>query len=114
VNAGRELDALVAEKVIGIPVKKFEDGSWLTTTGENIEPYSTDIAAAWEVVEHMRTTHWLDVFSLMSPSDESKFWFAGFEKKWHGRSYAGIYDREAGDTAPHAICAAALKAVSAG
>ena len=50
-KAGRELDALVAEKVMG--VKNMEQ--WLINhrmdeTGQ----YSTDIAAAWEVVEKMR------------------------------------------------------------
>jgi hypothetical protein len=42
-QAGPELDALVAEKVMG----------W--NRGESFRP-STDIAAAWEVVEHMKRT----------------------------------------------------------
>lgn len=49
-NAGRELDVLIGEKVFGrtmtCPVcSEVHSG----------EPwYSTDIAAAWQVVEHMR------------------------------------------------------------
>src|SRR5207245_4506773 len=41
IEAGRELDRLIAEKVMGL------------TPGEPIPPYSTDIAAAWTVVETM-------------------------------------------------------------
>src|SRR5437667_10800426 len=41
IEAGRELDRLIAEKVIGL------------TPGEPIPSYSTDIAAAWTVVETM-------------------------------------------------------------
>ena len=58
-EAGRELDALVAEHVMKW---KWEDGagtggpsSWEGATGEfcvEFEP-STDIAAAWEVVERV-------------------------------------------------------------
>jgi len=58
VKAGRELDALVAEKVMGWTV----DGIWRMYTGEVVRHAagknmktrfnpSTDISAAWEVVE---------------------------------------------------------------
>jgi hypothetical protein len=70
-EAGREMDALVAEKVMGIKVR-VSDGEWelcarmdyadagelmVDDTGlfysERIHTYSTDIAAAWEVVEKL-------------------------------------------------------------
>lgn len=51
-NPGRELDALVAEKVLGKPrvdglIKPPDDISY------GVPAYSTDIAAAWEVVEYL-------------------------------------------------------------
>lgn len=53
-QAGPELDALVAEKVMGFTViygfmQVFEDA-----TPIDIPKYSTDIAAAWQIVEKMR------------------------------------------------------------
>lgn len=62
-NAGRELDALVAEKVMGWTWD--ENTAWSPTGSRNarvadgdlwwwLPPYSTDIAAAWEVVERIR------------------------------------------------------------
>jgi Phage ABA sandwich domain len=59
--AGRELDALVAEKVMGW--EPYHDGAWLT--GEQLPDWggpqivgrtwspSTDITAAWQVVEKL-------------------------------------------------------------
>lgn len=58
-KAGRELDALVAEKVMGIDVQYtavghpyFGDGILLR---KPVLHYSTDIAAAWLVVDHMNS-----------------------------------------------------------
>lgn len=80
---GRELDALVAEKVMG---------------GE-LRPYSTDISAAWEVVEKYK---WAE--PELRYSDEQHCWVFSLHK-------ASGYPNECGDTAPHAICLAALRAV---
>lgn len=125
-NPGRELDVLVAEKVFGCKpflgsdgvtkyckcnMKNQLDNGSHETRFKGIKPYSIDMGYAMEIVDHVRKVHWEDVFSLLSPQDECKLWFAGFEKKWHGRKYAQVYDREAGDTAAHAICMAALKTV---
>lgn len=126
---GRELDALVAQKVMGLDVqkdqvtktggifaKKESDDPWeyfLGASGELVPPYSTDQSAAWSVVEHLRKTHWRDCFALYSPSDECDKWFARFDKKWHG--YGGgieVYDANYGVSAPHAICQAALEVVA--
>ncbi len=79
-EAGRELDALVAEKVMGLclhewPVITDDDWNWevrcpkcnTTKYGGHsdlmpiegyTEPYSTDIAAAWEVVEKIERMFW--------------------------------------------------------
>jgi hypothetical protein len=51
--AGREIDALVAEKVMGLPGKTVIDG---TTYYCGIDIYSTSISAAWEVVEKVKET----------------------------------------------------------
>ena len=100
-KAGRELDVLIAEKVLGL--KRSGD---LFARAEWPKHYSTDIAAAWEVVEKLGR-HSL---RLYAPCDEAPSWMASFcvygyrpfqDQTWKG--YA--------DTAPHAISLAALKAV---
>lgn len=117
-NAGRELDALVAEKVMGW---SGIDKKWDYETNESflggktpdwdgrqfyeVPHYSTDIAAAWLVVEKLRTPNW--EFQL----DHTRFMI------WHCRieTTAGegsaSSDSSQGETAPLAICLAALKAV---
>lgn len=107
-KAGKELDALIAEKVMGW--KPEYPGGWphppkdapyrkrcLDKEGCTvILPFSTDIAAAWEVVEKIKANHALTI---------------------HAESLSGGWlihiDRDikiGGATAPHAICLAALKA----
>lgn len=72
---GRELDVLVAEKVMGTPVhweravaignriewvrcEPYRVGEIRRTEDDKpVPPYSTDIAAAWEVVEVLRNNH---------------------------------------------------------
>lgn len=122
---GRDLDALVAQIVMGYNVQyhvlegkaiKLEEGK---NVGKfmKIPNYSTNIADAWDIVKKIMSTHFEDVFSLLGPSDESNKWFAGFEKKWHGNKYGSnidnVYTREGGETAPHAICLAAIKVFEA-
>lgn len=99
--AGREMDALVAEKVMGIK-RGDRPGEWLNELGnwlcdtEDIPPYSTSISAAWEVVDKM------DCYFKMTRSDLGLYW--EFYGPKLGFSYA--------PTVPLAICRAALKAVS--
>lgn len=111
---GRELDILVAEKVMGWRLLCYESGVFAYEPGqyddamkndgwawngdkENREAHefnpSTDIACAWEVFEK------LSQLSSVFKSD-TPFWCC-----WWGDVY------ETGLTAPHAICLAALKAV---
>lgn len=120
---GRELDALVAEKVMGCkPAIKDDDyvctckgpnpgysfdilphGSTRMVVGEEYPPdirdYSTDITAAWEVVEHI---------NLLKGAELSKYdngdWCVGCTAPGEGYTIAS------GETAPHVICLAALKA----
>lgn len=50
-NAGREMDALIAEKVMGWSAKN-ERGEPISVlaSGAPVSPYSTDIASAWSVL----------------------------------------------------------------
>lgn len=118
---GRELDALIAEKVMGITKLSHRplDANEMCRRcfrpagqGDNLpascvaQPYSTDIAAAWEVVEKLDLFGKRDMFIY---------------KNWRGKYSidetvdAGMGTRDIAiaeaDTAPQAICLAALKAV---
>ena len=121
----REIDALVAEKVMGRrlrqPGEKYEQFKFYYATRSgllvmddgfpNTDPTfhpSTDIAAAWQVVEEMGggNSVILSWRPMTGPSD-------GFLKKagkWH--CVIGLTEVIAA-TAPLAICLAALKAVEA-
>lgn len=110
---GRELDALIAEKVMGLKLKREDCNSyWIDSDGE--EPaypteFSTDIAAAWEVVEKVN----LFVFPLrglwVSGSSDDEQYFCDFgDIATIDGSY---YNAARATTAPHAICLAALKSV---
>lgn len=123
--AGRELDALVCEKVFGYlvnrpdsgaemrafridgPVVRFEIhgmGGELTT---QIPHYSTDIAAAWEVVEKLTTStkQWFE-YEQSSVSYFATFRISGAgenDGEWTGNGWS----------AAEAICRAALRCVTA-
>jgi hypothetical protein len=105
---GRELDTLVTEKVMGIDIgtrQAFKPiGEDFKYVGEmrmnDIPHYSTDISAAWELMEKFK---WAE--PEVSYSDEQHCWYAILNKGMN----SGIMNT--GDSAPHAICLAALKAV---
>ena len=127
--AGRELDALVAEKVMGWCITAWNDGEpWgnrevfppfepingipadcdCISHSEAGEPphYSTDIAAAWEVVEKLdgggeRGTFW---WMISSPGNDTMY---------SARIFEGSVEivGAMAPTAPLAICRAALRTV---
>ena len=120
-QAGRELDALVAEKAMGTaglrPISVLDGRGWRQDIGtlgpsrelgdgrmgreaKSIPAYSTDIAATWEVVERMRERG-----LLLSLSDNRTHWRAAFDDP-HADEPEGD-DHEA-STAALAICLAAL------
>ena len=123
-EAGRELDALVAKHVMEwediseqypgcspkwfVPDEKFARKRGGTRILELLCPaFSTDISAAWEVVEKLRTDH---IFSLEGEEHEKhrrNLWTARF---LYEATDGGEYGAFAA-SAPHAICLAALKAV---
>lgn len=143
IPAGRELDALVAEKVMGLKVEmlpimydedyegqvpRFSTAEWEKEMREEapdwqreswdsdkgpvvveggdrkyvVRPYSTDIAAAWEVVEKMRKMGWEPTIALQKAHVYAITYDASYDEL--SRAYA--------EHAPLAICRAALKAVT--
>lgn len=106
-NAGRDLDALVAEMALGcrgvVRLPEFYScscpsrghnniGEW----GSAVKDYSTDIAAAWAVVEKM-------------PLEMSLERWPEFRNTWRC-SFERMKEWVRADTAPLAICLAALRA----
>jgi len=112
----REIDRLVAEKVMGWKVSKGRSGLEWYEANENgkfefirsvtdFEP-STDIRDAWQVVEKMREGK---IFSLCDAWDENDepIFYANFQ--YNDGYHVVNYDAYA-ETAPLAICLAALEA----
>jgi Phage ABA sandwich domain len=118
-EAGPELDALVAEKVMGCKTYLYGrcPNPFLRCGCENqaheiqdecnvgLKQYSTDIAAAWEVVEKLKNA-WC--FSLLYHQDNLE-WNAEFEK--HTDPWNVVKHFADADAAPLGICRAALQAV---
>ncbi len=118
-EAGLEMDALIAEKVLGFTnVRILMAGSEgrrgkygvhcfdcvMHGDEEVCDGYSTDIAAAWNLVEKMKADN--PRFCLMWDSDYD-WWRCGElenhygDECWHQDGYS--------ESAPLAICRAALK-----
>ena len=123
---GEELDALVAEHVMGW---KFGTGPRITEgkgvkfwqdPEENYEsgslgppPYSTSIVMAWKIVERLVANS-----MEMRISHESKRWYCTIDDATRGgwntdATWNHQWAWEHGETAPHAICNAVLKMVNA-
>lgn len=113
-NPGREMDQLVAEKVTGWQIGSHNGLSNLSPEGsrwcrernpmEGIPYYSTDIAAAWEVVEKLHLSGFTVYSGLVGPLEPHAI------AKIIGR---GRECEVKAETAPHAICLAALRAINA-
>ena len=146
-KAGRELDALIAEKVMGWKLFRvgycgtddetpeqgkyekaldragFDSVGWYVWTGGKVvlwedgftkeHCFSTNIADAWEVVEKLGRWRGFD-FMLVMPDPEQTFHLHTYEAGWYEATNDGPERRVVSDadTAPLAICLAALKAVS--
>lgn len=120
-NPGRKLDALVAEKVMGLHLYRVENGphqgtlmygppnersSWFS-----LPYYSTNIAAAWEVMA--KFPH------ALVPLSDGKWWCrsesglgysVGKQNRWF-ECLLNVANGSIAETAPHAICLAALEAI---
>ena len=125
-NAGRELDVLVAEKVMGWTSfkKRWRDGShfdlldrFLDSNNIEVEGacphYSTNIAVAWEVVTR--------VYKQSNNSEPDFLQITGpLSDGWKVQHIWGHHDGDIPEyfvvrkSLPHAICLAALKAVGHG
>ena len=116
VQAGGELDALIAEKVMGLslqpePIEPMF-GYTILDTSLIPKPYSTFIAAAWEVVEKLRSMKQYGHGFRVEWTD-SELWVAGWVVVGdRGQDELSMVNYAEGDTAPLAICRAALKAVN--
>lgn len=109
---GRELDVLIAEKVMGwTNIRKrseFPYGTLLsgidhiTNMDLSIPNYSENISAAWEVVEKLSTNGW--AVKMQIGFDSSRHY-------WDCEVFIEESHYGSAKTAPHAICVAALAAV---
>jgi hypothetical protein len=106
-KTGRELDALIAEKVMGLKVDYEFDEPRIPSLADRYDEwgylpnYSTSIEAAWEVVDKVY------IHSLRRVVSD------GPDKPalWQAFVYADSYLSGIAETAPLAICRAALMAV---
>ena len=100
---GRELDAVVAERIMGVDAERivtdtFDPLNRLVQLDDHLAPlphYSTRIEDAWKVVDEMGTG--------------LKLQQTGPDNEWH--CSIGYWRTVWAKTAPHAICLAALTAV---
>ena len=79
-NPGRELDALVAEKVMGWTYSQsamvwYPSGlhPMANVFGHTIPNYSTSIEAAWQVVEKITSDHWI-AFTIICRPKKTECW----------------------------------------
>ena len=115
-QAGPELDALVAEKVMGWA---FADGCWNEPSGprrahprsvyNHFPYYSTDIAAAWEVIEKLPGPG-IALFKTYNGGWQARTKVCNYPGSMHVIENDCCIFSDA-PTAPLAICRAALKAV---
>lgn len=115
-NAGIEMNVLIAEKVFGhkftgelhkgLEIVILPSGEW-----DYLPAYSTDIDAAWEVVMKIPMSVYAPGASVAygEYGNGSESWRA--EARLPEAHYTRSFVEEAA-TAPHAICLAALKAIS--
>ncbi len=126
--AGRKMDAAVAEKVM----EREICDKWITGPGlhavwvpvsytkrcdhdncvpqQHVPQFSTDVSAAFQVVEQMwKKGYWLE---LKSPFFEGESWWAGFTPRscsgWNGEPDHNM----PGEGAAVAICRSALSAMA--
>lgn len=95
-EAGPELDAKIASKVMLFDYVDNRFNKWAMSDGDgiwqDIPKYSTDILYAWDIVEIMSSRNYQMTLKL-----ESGLWKCEFDGKWRSSI-----------NAPHAISLAAL------
>ena len=119
---GRNLDVLVAEKVFGLRtgMANFESGSVPIILDKfldiEVPYYSTQIEAAWTVVEKVKSIQPHPNFFGLARDHLQRFTIQHEEARWKAGwapiNLDGVMTVEAeAESAPHAICLAALKAL---
>lgn len=131
---GRELDALIAEKVLKRdPKSYYVDFDKLTFQEQNVimrgqgwtpdllPSYSTDITAAWTITEKIENKTFIETIKVDQdtktvtirdlPRDDKEFTLQRVRGGWKAGHMVFIdwIDSAYGDTAPHAICLFALQ-----
>ena len=106
---GAELDALVLKQVFGVDPVRSEFHKCLyfdSRTGAAVASFSSEITAAFEVVEKFSEGECLKITKAIG--------CIRGEGKWKWSVYLNVngYPGAQADTLPHAICLAALKAVA--
>lgn len=132
---GLELDTAVAERVMGDRRESMgwwvsRDGSTFSCANGGPRPYSTDIAAAWQVVERLRAEGW--IVRVQEMPDSLPFlagagWRVGEGREIPARAVCILHPNpvleerrgqhgqqvtEFAMSSPEAICRAALRAAA--
>lgn len=123
---GRELDVLIAERVMGWEPREENPVKWRNPdtsdgyrTDDDLPGFSTDIAAAWGVWGRLTTMKYKANLTLVRLADNKYVVtalmggagtdiYSTDKKPWHEDGY--LDEDTVGDTAPHAICLAAMRA----
>jgi hypothetical protein len=108
---GRELDALIATKVMGITIPSWLEvpaGLQTMTSREVVPPYSTDLSDAWHIIERLHELGWhYEVGQCVNSARHYASFGSGFYS-----TIDNCFETEftaASDTPAHAICLAALE-----
>lgn len=120
-NPGPELDRLIAERIFDEdlsfhPADKIEDGILPGKIFYDIQPepdpYSTDIALAWSVLDKIQQdTRFKADVRLRCIGNKDK-WIVTFRFGSNSAGPVPLYEEVAeGVSAPHAICLAALQVI---
>ncbi len=100
--AGREMDKLIAEEVFHLEKTNMDGWYWQDGMYDELPYYSIDISDAWKLVEKLCSENGCDVMKVCKRDPEllRGEWSCNF----------GLGFESFGETAPHAICRAALLA----
>lgn len=113
---GRELDKLIATQVMGLQLvsgrSPFSDepAAFGPTHAYRLPNFSTDDEAAWEIRSHLQKKGlWVVTGKTLHPTGPIE-WNATVNRMGSNGEITETYQAN-GDSAPHAICLAALMAV---
>jgi hypothetical protein len=113
---GRELDALIHQYVFGVDAGDIYYDDTHQEIMISLPKYSTDISAAWEVAQKivdMDDDHQFEIHLSPSQDKECTASVRYWDKTNHDDPVLAGPFYILGESAPHAICLAALKAVGA-